>query len=243
MEPDRCADAKGRQSRAGRAPVVAWPAPGPPPVRSAQHPMIRLFGRKKPESEAAGDDRSGSATDGRRGYSLEELASAFPDAAAPEAPAGAPEAPDAAPTPPEAPEPAAAPSADAAPTAPAAPASPAATHAEPAPASEPAAGPAQAPVPPQLPDAATAPAPSPDDPDPAAPPAPPGKSGWRERLRGSAFARGVGGLFSRHPKLDDDLLAEIETALLTADVGVAASTELVERLRARMKAREFAEAP
>ena len=69
-----------------------------------------------------------------------------------------------------------------------------------------------------------------------------GKPGWRERLRGSGFARGLGGLFSRNPKLDDDLLDEIETALLTADVGVPATTALVEGLRKRMKSREFADA-
>lgn len=76
----------------------------------------------------------------------------------------------------------------------------------------------------------------------AAPAAAPGKPGWRERLRGSGFARSLGGLFSRNPKLDDDLLDEIETALLTADVGVGASTQIVEALRKRMKAREFADA-
>ncbi len=74
------------------------------------------------------------------------------------------------------------------------------------------------------------------------PAAAPGKPGWRERLRNSAFARSFGGLFSRNPKLDDDLLDEIETALLTADVGVAATTQLIESLRKRMKAREFADA-
>jgi len=74
------------------------------------------------------------------------------------------------------------------------------------------------------------------------PAAAPGAPGWRERLRGSGFARSLGGLFSRNPKLDDDLLDEIETALLTADVGVSASTQLVESLRRRMKAREFADA-
>jgi len=73
-------------------------------------------------------------------------------------------------------------------------------------------------------------------------PAPAGKPGWRERLRGSGFARGLGGLFSRNPKLDDDLLDEIETALLTADVGVPATSALVEGLRKRMKAREFGDA-
>ncbi len=56
------------------------------------------------------------------------------------------------------------------------------------------------------------------------------------------FARSLGGLFSRNPRLDDDLLDEIETALLIADVGVTATTQLVEDLRKRMKAREFADA-
>jgi fused signal recognition particle receptor len=89
--------------------------------------------------------------------------------------------------------------------------------------------------PPQAPAAAGNPPPEPA-------PASPGKPGWRERLRGSAFARSFGGLFSRNPVLDDALLDEVETALLTADVGVAATTQLVEGLRKRMKAREFADA-
>ena len=86
---------------------------------------------------------------------------------------------------------------------------------------------------------ATVAAPAPADPAPAAAPGP---AGWRERLRGSGFSRSLGGLFSRNPKLDDELLDEVETALLTADVGVTATTELVEGLRKRMKAREFTDA-
>jgi fused signal recognition particle receptor len=70
----------------------------------------------------------------------------------------------------------------------------------------------------------------------------PGRRGWRERLSGSVFARGISSLFSRHPKLDDDLLDELETALITADVGIEASTSLVETLRRRMHKREFADA-
>ena len=73
-------------------------------------------------------------------------------------------------------------------------------------------------------------------------PTPSGKPGWRERLRGTGFALGLGGLFSRNPKLDDDLLDEIETALLTADVGVPATAALVDSLRKRMKLREFSDA-
>ncbi len=70
----------------------------------------------------------------------------------------------------------------------------------------------------------------------------PVKRNWRERLAGSGFARSLGSLFVRHPRLDDELLDELETALITADVGVEASTSLVEALRKRMHAREFADA-
>ncbi len=108
--------------------------------------------------------------------------------------------------------------------------------------------PAQEPVPADIPvaDAPGQPAAMESDagliPANAAPAAAAGKSGWRDRLRNSAFARSFGGLFSRNPRLDDDLLDEIETALLTADVGVPATTALVEDLRRRMKAREFTDA-
>ena len=71
----------------------------------------------------------------------------------------------------------------------------------------------------------------------------PAKRSWRERLSGNAFARGLSSLFVRHPKLDDDLLDELETTLITADVGVEASSELAEDLRKRMHKREFADAP
>jgi fused signal recognition particle receptor len=116
--------------------------------------------------------------------------------------------------------------------------------------------PSAAPSPPQPEPAQTLPQPEDVSPLAAAIPSPaptagttripevaaPGRKGWRDRLGGSVFARSLGGLFSRNPKLDDDLLDEIETALLTADVGVTASTQLVESLRKRMKAREFADA-
>ncbi|WP_266160527.1 signal recognition particle-docking protein FtsY [Dyella silvatica] len=80
------------------------------------------------------------------------------------------------------------------------------------------------------------------DSSPAQPVAAPGKPSWRERLSGSGFARGLSSLFSRNPKLDDALLDELETTLITADVGVEASTALVEALRKRMHKREFADA-
>lgn len=76
----------------------------------------------------------------------------------------------------------------------------------------------------------------------AAAAAEPARRSWRDRLSGSAFARSLGALFVRNPKLDDALLDELETALITADVGVAASTDLVDRLRRRVEKREFADA-
>ena len=76
----------------------------------------------------------------------------------------------------------------------------------------------------------------------AVPAAAAGKSGWRDRLRRTSAALGLAGLFTRNPRLDDDLLDEIETALLTADVGVPATTAIIENLRKRMKEREFADA-
>ncbi len=69
-----------------------------------------------------------------------------------------------------------------------------------------------------------------------------GREAMRGSLGGSLFARSLGGLFSRNPKLDEDLLDEVETALISADVGMPATTEIIERLRKRMKAREFADA-
>ncbi|MBW3550560.1 MAG: signal recognition particle-docking protein FtsY [Proteobacteria bacterium] len=107
--------------------------------------------------------------------------------------------------------------------------------AEPAPPAEPTA-------PAEPPSAAAEPTATEPAPEATAEPATPGKPGWRERLRTSAFARSFGGLFYGNPKLDDDLLDQVEIALITADVGVAATTELVESLRKRMKSREFADA-
>jgi fused signal recognition particle receptor len=55
----------------------------------------------------------------------------------------------------------------------------------------------------------------------------------------SLFARTFGSLFSRNPKLDPDFLDELETALITADVGVRVSGEIMIDVRKRFKAREY----
>jgi fused signal recognition particle receptor len=60
---------------------------------------------------------------------------------------------------------------------------------------------------------------------------------FRERLGRSraALSRGMSGLMARGAD-DDEAWEELEEALLAADVGVATSTELVERLRTRARA-------
>jgi fused signal recognition particle receptor len=72
--------------------------------------------------------------------------------------------------------------------------------------------------------------------------APQPRRGWRERLAGSGFARGLTSLFARNPVLSDELLDELEITLLSADVGVTATGELIDDLRRRMHKREFADA-
>ncbi|MBB5884335.1 signal recognition particle-docking protein FtsY [Xanthomonas sp. LMG 8992] len=223
--------------------------------------MVSLFRRNKPQDNA-GESRT-------QRYSIEELAAAFPKPASAEPAAPAPSTPPAAEAAPVAPAPATTPEPTPAPVAERnvqAPAPVAVPQPHPAPL------PPAAPTPPPqayVPAPAAAPAPSVPQPTPAPvqppaavppttvaasaadadlvrsdalPAAPAGKPGWRERLRNSSFARSVGSLFSRNPKLDDDLLDEIETALITADVGIPATTALIESLRKRMKAREFADA-
>lgn len=188
--------------------------------------MVSFFRRKK----------SGSAPSERR-YSTEELAAAFPDAQ--------PEKSDSTVAEPIAAEPVE--TARIAPST--APPVVEATAPAPAPPLIETSAPVVAPQP-----VVPAPAVLPPEPAPIATPAPvsggtpidkpstPTKAGWRERLRGTAFARTFGGLFQGNPRLDDDLLDEIETALIIADVGVTATTDLVEDLRKRMKAREFVDA-
>ncbi|EJP76991.1 TPA: signal recognition particle-docking protein FtsY [Stenotrophomonas maltophilia] len=202
--------------------------------------MLSFFRRKKPQ------DAPATEAPKTQHYSAEELAAAFPSAAPVEDKEPAPVAVPAEPEPVE-PPPATAVPVAVEPT-PVIPAPAAPVPAAPAPTAQidvaPIATPAIEPAPAPLPE--PTPAPVTDDLPAAASvdaaPAPAGKPGWRERLRNSVIARSFGGLFSRNPKLDDDLLDELETALITADVGVGATTDLVEGLRKRMKSREFADA-
>ncbi|HCT25426.1 MAG TPA: signal recognition particle-docking protein FtsY [Stenotrophomonas sp.] len=204
--------------------------------------MLSFFRRKKPQDAPAAEAPK------TQHYSAEELAAAFPSAAPVEDKEPAPVVVPAEPAPVE-PPPAAVVPVAVEPT-PVIPAPAAPVPAAPAPTAQmdvaPVAPPTIEPAPAPLPEPTQALAPVTDDLPAAASvdavPAAAGKPGWRERLRNSVIARSFGGLFSRNPKLDDDLLDELETALITADVGVGATTDLVEGLRKRMKSREFADA-
>jgi fused signal recognition particle receptor len=72
--------------------------------------------------------------------------------------------------------------------------------------------------------------------------------GWLERLQqglGKTRARlgeRLGGLFSPGRRLDETFYEELETALLTADVGVAATGHLLEALRTRARRERYTEA-
>ncbi len=72
--------------------------------------------------------------------------------------------------------------------------------------------------------------------------------GWAERLkRGLAKTREVlntpvTALFAGHPRIDEALYEELETILLGADMGVDATTNLLDTLRARVKRDKLADA-
>jgi len=74
-----------------------------------------------------------------------------------------------------------------------------------------------------------------------APPQEPTGLTWSQRLRkGLSKTRGllntpVTDLFARHPKIDESLYEELETILLSADVGVEATQYLLDQLRQRIK--------
>ncbi len=78
---------------------------------------------------------------------------------------------------------------------------------------------------------------------------PPPKLSWAQRLKqGLAKTRAklgsqIGGLFGLGRKIDETLYEELETALLTADVGVDATATLMDNLRRKVKKQGLTEAP
>ena len=75
----------------------------------------------------------------------------------------------------------------------------------------------------------------------------PKKEGFFARIRrglsrtSSQFAEGMGNLFLGAKEIDEDLMEELETQLLMADVGVEATTEIIDRLTDRVSRRELSD--
>jgi len=74
-----------------------------------------------------------------------------------------------------------------------------------------------------------------------------GKSSFFSRLKAglgrtrSGFTAGLGSLLLGKKEIDDELLEEIETRLLTADVGMSATTAIIEELSQRLKSKDLAD--
>ncbi|WP_337156881.1 signal recognition particle-docking protein FtsY [Pseudomonas putida] len=112
-----------------------------------------------------------------------------------------------------------------------------------------------APVPaPEAPNALVEPAPAPrePEPEPVSAPAPvvaeAAKPGFFARLKqglsktSASIGEGMASLFLGKKAIDDDLLDEIETRLLTADVGVEATSVIVQNLTQKVARKQLADA-
>ncbi|WP_110686187.1 signal recognition particle-docking protein FtsY [Salinicola aestuarinus] len=77
---------------------------------------------------------------------------------------------------------------------------------------------------------------------------PKGKGGWLARVKAGLgrtranLTDGIAELLVGKKQIDDDLIEELETQLLMADVGIDATTEIIERLTERVSRKELADA-
>src|SRR5690606_28942326 len=62
------------------------------------------------------------------------------------------------------------------------------------------------------------------------------------RRTGSSFSEGIGNLFLGKKEIDDELLEELETRLLLADVGIDATQHIVGNLTKRVSRKELNDA-
>lgn len=79
----------------------------------------------------------------------------------------------------------------------------------------------------------------------SAAPAAASDSGWIARLKSGLARTGnqISDLFSRGGRIDEDLYEELETILITADVGMPATNALLADLRHRVREQRLTEAP
>lgn len=75
----------------------------------------------------------------------------------------------------------------------------------------------------------------------------PEKKGWLSRIKAGLgktranLTDGVADLFLGKKQIDDELLEDLETQLLMADVGIEATTTIIERLEARVSRKEISD--
>jgi fused signal recognition particle receptor len=85
-------------------------------------------------------------------------------------------------------------------------------------------------------------------PTPEIEPAPAAKLSWAQRLKSglartrNTFTSQIAGLFGGGAKIDEALFEELETVLLSADVGVDATRHLIDKLHGRVKRDRLTEA-
>ncbi|NLC22789.1 MAG: signal recognition particle-docking protein FtsY, partial [Halomonadaceae bacterium] len=71
------------------------------------------------------------------------------------------------------------------------------------------------------------------------------KRGWFARIRSGLgktranLTEGIAGLFLGKKQIDDELIEDLETQLLMADVGIEATTEIIDRLTERVSRKEL----
>ncbi len=93
---------------------------------------------------------------------------------------------------------------------------------------------------PAIPEDNRPPAPAVSEEQPAPTPRPEAKSGWLSRLKSGLtatrekFGNQIGALLGRHGKIDEALYEELETLLLSADVGVGTTEYLLTEARKRV---------
>ena len=85
------------------------------------------------------------------------------------------------------------------------------------------------------------------EPEPIAPPAETSKTGFFARLKqglsktSASIGEGMASLFLGKKAIDDELLDDLETRLLTADVGVEATSVIIQRLTQKVARKELAD--
>ncbi|MFG6203968.1 signal recognition particle-docking protein FtsY [Pseudomonas retamae] len=228
-------------------PAIAEPAPAPvieeepaPIVLPIAEPVLQPEAEAEPEAPAAAELPLTPAAEPWLTLPVAEEPVAFVEEAAPHV---TPAIPEMVVAPAVEPEPVVETAIEPAPVVPA-PVAPIIQAPEPAPAPAPAPAPVPAPVvaAPVVPDEAPA------EPPVEAPRTEETKAGFFARLKqglsktSASIGEGMASLFLGRKTIDDDLLDDLETRLLTADVGVEATTQIIQRLTQKVARKELADA-